>query len=270
MNNEAQVKPRNISGIGLVEVLIAAAILAVIAFSASQLMSGLGRNMASLTQKGEAEEVRAMLQRRLSCTRTFPAGTCAAGPRGQVLLKDTFGNDIFTDYDDTDAASLPTKAVFRDSFRWGNSMARIQARCGPAALEVRVVSWMTPEKAWPTVAPIQLCHEVLGGPPPPCPPTDAPLVLDGVTRCTPRMGLCLGLGFQWDAATSSCYPPVSAIYGGGFQRGENPVAGPPDCETANPSTGNCSCPAGFFPYSAGLTIEPAGMWDHNYICLRAN
>lgn len=347
-------------GLGLVEVLIAAALVAVVAFSVSKMMSGMGRNVASMTQRTDTEEIRLMLQRRLNCRATFPGGACPpmVGNRGQVILRDNNGNEIFTDYDDTDAGVTPNKAVFRNSYRWGTSSARIRTQCGPNRLDVSVVSYNQPEKAWPPVAPIQVCQEVLGGPPPACPPNEAALVIEGVTRCTTRQSVCESLGYAWNAANSTCsppapflcalfgyawnggtnrcqppsdmvcalmgytwnaaanrcqppsdllctlvgytwnaangtctpprsvlcssmgynydaknglcYPPVDNVFGGAFQRGENPVAGPPDCETANPKTGSCTCPPGFTAYDTGYTVEPNKMWDGNFMCLRSN
>ena len=260
---------RLMPGFSLVEVLVAAGLCALVAISVSQLMKGMSRNVASVTQRTEADEIRLMLMRRLSCSRTFPTGVCTPGPRGQVVLKDPSDNDIFTEYDDT-PASDPVKGIFRDSFKWATTMARIRTSCGTNSLEVRVVSYMTPEKAWPPVAPVQVCQEVLGGPPPACPAGDAPIVIEGESRCTQRKSICDALGYNWDAGSLSCYPPVKHVYGGGFQRGENPVKGPPDCETWNPETSACTCPAGFTPYDAGFTVEPDGMWDRNFICLRSN
>jgi hypothetical protein len=79
---------------------------------------------------------------------------------------------------------------------------------------------------------------------------------------------CAILGYSWDG--TECYPPVRHGYGGHYQKGEKPVVHQPDCETANPDTGRCTCPPGFTPHSAGFTVEPNNMWDHNSMCVRSN
>jgi hypothetical protein len=202
---------RRPSGASLTTVLVAAALLAVVGTAMTSMMSGMNRNMASLAQKGEVQEVRSMVARRLSCARTFPTGVCAAGPRGQVILLDNFNQPIFTEYDDTDP-NHPTKAVFRNSYRFGNSAARVRATCGPnpaqPVLEIRVVSYLQPEKAWPTVAPILVCQEVLGTPVP-CGQGTAPVSVNGEVRCMNQAQLCAAVGSVWNGTNCVLPPPVA-------------------------------------------------------------
>lgn len=147
-------------GVSLLQVMVAASLMASLGLGMLQLMGGLNRNIASLGQRGEYQEVRDMIRRRLSCRQSFPTNTCAVGPGGQVLLRDVYGNLLFTDYD---TSADPTKALFVGSYKFSNTSVRLRVSCGAGSVHIRIANWLRPDKGWPTAPTIETCQEVLGG-----------------------------------------------------------------------------------------------------------
>lgn len=208
---------------GLVEVLVAGGLLVTVAVGAMALMRGMNRDVASLSGRGELEEVRQALRRRLSCRRTFPANVCAADPTtGLVPLRDDFNNLIFTD---VDPGTVPGKAMFANSYRYGK--VRIRTQCGAGSVQVRIVAYDRPDMAWPLGPSVETCQEVLGGTfTNQCPPNQR---MQGINAETLEP-ICV-------AATYSC-PGGTYLAGMSFDGTGAPV---PDCRAFPAAT----CPNGF-------------------------
>jgi hypothetical protein len=69
-------------------------------------------------------------------------------------------------------------------------------------------------------------------------------------------------------ASGQCNVTGADWFGGAFQRGDKGGG----CETANPKTGSCSCPAGHTELSLGhineVEAKPKGQWDENFLCVK--
>lgn len=220
---------------GMVEVAIAGGLLVALAVAATMMMSGMNRDMASLSSRGDLEEVKNVLRRRLNCQRTFPTKVCSAGANGLVVLKDDFGNDIFTDVDNG-----AEKPVFANTYKYGT--ARIRTQCGLGSVEIRLARYNKPDTAWPAKPTVETCQEVLGG------------VFTNLCPSGQDMR-----GVNPDTLEPICVPatfgcPVGTYLAGvSYDSKGSPI---PDCRNFP-----ADCPVG--TYKVGMTVDAAGVATPN-------
>ncbi len=140
------------NGFGLIEILVAASVMAILAVAMAQFLKGATRGMASIELRGEMLDAKQMVRSRLNCQKTFPAGTCpAASP---ITLKDDHDQPIFSTVD-------TTAGPFNNT--WELNKVRVKTDCGGGKLELRFKSIKGPSPSWPVTAHLTTCQNVLGG-----------------------------------------------------------------------------------------------------------
>ena len=88
------------------------------------------------------------------------------------------------------------------------------------------------------------------------------------------LGIGFGVAFGGNEPTvmgHSAGEIEGVAFGGMYEAGNHNTVGP-ECETANPLTGDCSCPDGFIDASFSKTCEgTAGCpieWDQTHFCYK--